>query len=46
MWETDIGFIIFQVATHGRLNGDIKNIEKPKSRRRLRDCGSILERGK
>ena len=29
--------IIFQVATHGGLNGGIKNIEKAKSWRRLRD---------
>ena len=36
----------FQVVTHRSLNGDIKNIEKPKSRRRLRDWGSILGRGK
>ena len=31
MWETDISFIIFQVVTHGGLNGGIKNIEKDKS---------------
>ena len=42
MWEINIGFIIFQVVTHG----GIKNIEKPKSWRRLRDWGSKLERGK
>ena len=46
MWETDIGFIIFQVVTHRGLNGGIKNIYKPKSWRRLRDWGSILEWGK